>query len=86
MGHRTVQEGVAQKELNLTEYLRIRPVGYDTVIRHVDDVKRRIHDLKFLETRARMMRQDLEAFIGPYLCYEKLLNNASTQTIIGEKK
>jgi len=79
MGHGTVQEGVAQKELNLAECLRIRPMGYDTVIRHVDDVKRRIKDLRVMEARARMVRQGLEAFIRPYLCYEKLLNNRITQ-------
>jgi len=85
MGHRGLQKGVAQKELNLVEYLRIKPIGYDTVISHVPRLLRRIQDLKFLEARARMMRQDLEAFIGPYLCYEKLLNNTSTQTVIEEK-
>ena len=81
MGHGAVQEGVAQKELNLAEYLRIRPVGYDTIISHAPRLLRRIHDLKFLEARARMMRQDLEAFMGPYLCYEKLLNNGLSQTV-----
>ena len=76
MGHRGLQEDMAQKELNIAEYLRIRPMGYDTVIRHVDHVKRHIKDLGVMETRARVVRQELEAFIRPYLCYEEALNNA----------
>ena len=86
MGHGTVQEGMVQEESKQTSILRRQPVGYDAVIQHVDDVKRRIKDLCVMETRARVLRQELEAFIRPYLCYEEALNNTLSQTITKERK
>jgi len=81
MGHGTIQEGVAEKELGGVELFQLKPVGYETVIRGVDQVKAEIAWHRRQVEKHTKMRNELVAFLAPYLNYRELLNNAPTQTI-----